>query len=375
MTRARITPLLLLAVLLGAGCDEDLPKATSIERMRVLGVELEVVGDAPRATPRPGETVRATFPTVFPGLDAEQDDLRAMLIRCTAPTRYTGGIPICQEFLDAALGQNADISAVLDTQGLDRDRFRCSDLPVPQITLQGVTVACPQGPPSVELPIPDDYARDAALFLGVICEEGDPYISPTEPTLFGCDGAGEDAEAIPVNGLIAVQQDDAEANDNPDLGQLALYVDLPQNIPNDEAPLSDYPDWPAFEGDASDLPDPDACVAQARQRDDDPLRFLSAGAHELRLRLDPDVREPQEDGSLESMEITVYVTHGEMERRFTVFDEESPRRNEAFDDTVEWEPPSDEEVGEGGQLVRFFVTLRDGRGGFDMRTFLGCYGP
>ncbi|MGD8863593.1 MAG: hypothetical protein PVI30_26500 [Myxococcales bacterium] len=374
MTRARFTPLLLLA-LLGGGCDEDLPKATSIERMRVLGVELEVVGDAPRATPRPGESVRASFPTVFPDLEAEGDDLSTMLIRCTAPTRYTGGIPICQEFLDAALGQGADIAAVLDMQNLDQDRFRCSDLPVPQITLEGVTVACLQGPPSVELPIPDDYARDAALFLGVVCEEGDPYISPTEPTLFGCEGAGEEAEVIPINGLIPVQLDDAAENRNPDLDALALYVDLPRNIPSDEAPLENYPDWPAFDGEPSALPPRDNCAAQARQLDDDPLRFLSAGSHELRLRLDPGVREAGEDGDLETLEITVYTSWGEMERRFTLFNQESPLRNDAFDDTVEWTPPDDGDVSQGGRLLRFFITLRDGRGGFDMRTFVGCYGP
>src|SRR4029079_12447870 len=86
------------------GCADDLPKATEIVHMRVLGANLQAVNDEDdtRATPKPGERVRVSLATVFPSVAESHRFVHAALISCTAPDRYTGGIPVCQELIDLA---------------------------------------------------------------------------------------------------------------------------------------------------------------------------------------------------------------------------------------------------------------------------------
>ena len=113
MRQAAIAMFVLCGLLVG--CQEDLPKATQITHMRLLGTKLQVVGDESRSTPKPGETVKATFATVYPSQTRTNEGVQAMLIACTAPERYTGGLPICQEFLDAASGRvSGDIRKAID---------------------------------------------------------------------------------------------------------------------------------------------------------------------------------------------------------------------------------------------------------------------
>ncbi len=382
--------LLCLAVVATVGCNDDLPKATEIARMRVLGAQLQVVGDEARTTPRPGESVHLTMPTVFPKLDGNVDDVQSLLIRCTAPTQFTGGLPICQEFLDAALGDDAaDVATALDTA----ERFTCA---VPLVfDSMGVTLACLTGEPDVELSIPEDFEADNALYLGVVCEDGAPFIDPTEPTLFGCDGDA-DAESILVNGQIQILRDDTPANHNPPIEALSLEFDsdiqgymrgewLP---PDEETELTD--------------------TQCERNADEERLRDVVGGRHEIMVRWDPDAREELEDGTFERVEITIFATDGEMERRFTLFDEldEPVARLDAdgdpilddddepidpvFEQPIDWDPPrwvpedewtdaeresfEEKEIRPPFQnrLVRFFITVRDGRGGFAMTTRAIC---
>ena len=67
MTRRIVYAALLGCSALVLACADNLPKATEIVHMRVLGAKLEVVGDETgRATPKPGEQVKVSFDTVFP---------------------------------------------------------------------------------------------------------------------------------------------------------------------------------------------------------------------------------------------------------------------------------------------------------------------
>jgi hypothetical protein len=357
MGRKLTSMFVMLAAVLG-GCADDLPKATKIERMRVLGARLEVVGDEQRVTPRPGEDVRVTLPTVFPALERSVDDVQTMLIRCTTPTQFTGGLPICQEFLDAALGQDsADVAAAIDMD----TRLVCGEFPLiaERQEFQGVALWCLGGQPQAELRIPEGIRSDA-LFLGVVCEDGAPFLDPSEPTLFGCDGDAE-AEAILVNGQIPVLRgDDSVANHNPSLAPSELLMDLGP--------------WPAWDPSEQELPPSDNCLGTARREDDDYLRVADIGDHEITIRYDADAREDDEEGEPESLEFTVFATDGEMERRFTLFNrfDDDELVDGFFEDSLEWDPGAADDVRSGGKIVRFFITLRDGRGGFDMATRVVC---
>jgi hypothetical protein len=70
-------------------CADNLPKATEIVHMRVLGAKLEVVGDEARATPKPGEHVKVSFDTVFPTQKGSNKSSQMMLIRSSC------AVPIC----------------------------------------------------------------------------------------------------------------------------------------------------------------------------------------------------------------------------------------------------------------------------------------
>lgn len=346
-----------LLALLSGGCEDDLPKATEIERMRILGARLSVVGDETRSTPRPGEDVRISFATAFPDLDSTTDEMQTLLIGCTAPDRFTGGIPFCQEFLDAAA--NLDAGAAL---GMSQ-KLMCSDIPGRKQTFRGVTIACVDGDPSVELPIADDFEAPQAMFIGIACQNGRAFIDPESATLFGCDN-NDDGESIGLHGTYVVQQADEDENRNPSAGDLSLILDEPEQA---ELDVNWTPRSATLgEADADPLTE-EAC----RNVDDEAvLREIYRGRHTISLRY-PEAAREEVEGELENVEVTIHTTSGEMERRFTVWTDTSEARDGILRERIDWradksDPPP------GGRLVRFFVTVRDQRGGFDMSTYAAC---
>lgn len=377
-----------LCAVLGAGCQDDLPKATLIERMRLLGVSVSVVGDETRATPMPGESVRLSFPTVFPETGHSIDRGQLMLVSCTAPDRYTGGLPICQELIDAVEGGNVD-----DSLFAAPDQIKCSDIPGGRQTFAGVTVACVRGEPTLQLRVPEDFSGQSGLFLGVLCEKGEAFFDPTLPELFGCED--NDGETLPLDGTYPVLRSDQDINHNPDISLLSIEMEpfitwrpidgtrlaQPGALPEDC--LKDAGD---IDNDGDTMGDPDDVVDE-----DDVIRtnpFLpgvEVGAHQLTIRYPAQERERalSEPGQpFESLEITVHTTFGEMERQYTLFTEESETYGSKLgqvpidtdppwlEEDVKWDPENDVPV--TGQLVRFFVTVRDQRGGFSMSTYAAC---
>jgi hypothetical protein len=357
-----------LCAVLGAACQDDLPKPTLIERMRVLGSNISVVGDETRATPRPGESVRISFATVFPETDQTIERGQLMLINCTAPDRYTGGLPICQELIDAVEGGGVDGSLFAAP-----DQISCSDIPGGRQTFAGVTVACVRGEPTLQLNVPDDFRGQKALFLGVLCEEGDAFFDPTLPELFGCDD--NDGETLPLDGTYPVQRRDDDLNHNPDISKLSIEMEpFIEWRPIDPAVAAELPD------------DCAAATATSSTMSADPqFPGVDIGAHELTIRFPAEERERVLSAAgepFESLEIGVHATFGEMERALTVFTDESETYGSKVGDvaidtdppwleeSVKWDPENDVPV--TGQLVRFFVTIRDQRGGFSMSTYAAC---
>ncbi|MDH5672184.1 MAG: hypothetical protein OEZ06_08545 [Myxococcales bacterium] len=362
-----------LALLLGSGCDDDLPEATLIERMRVLGSRFEVVGDETRASPKPGERLHVSLATVFDTTAKNIEGVSSMVIQCTAPDQYTGGVPICQEFLDAArLSATAEVDPQLEddvTQLLDEGFvLSCGDLGDELFEFEGVSLRCLEGAPETTIGIPGGFRANEALLLGVVCERGKAVLDPTLPTLMGCDD--ENTEGIHFSALIPVQHDPSVENQNPPLDALTLNIDGGQ--------------WERFERD--EFPPEGDCSSSAPKSGYGlDLRPADPGDHAIRISLRDDVREALEEGR-ENMEVVIHATAGDMERRFTLFqdadlDDPDPEVDDGDPDTIdkliEWEPPSPAllnalEVAKTGMLVRFFVTLRDGRGGFDMASYALC---
>lgn len=416
MRRAVPALLALLAAAPLAACKSDLPKATAIDHMRILGSMLEVVGDPTRATPKPGESVRVTMATVFPKFEPSSSDqppqvadMRSFFIACTAPSRFTGGVPVCQEFLDLALnGSGADVSAALP---LGKTRIHCADIEqiAPgTLTYGGVSLSCIDGAPATEVAVQKDFKAQQKLLLGVVCERGDPFIDPSDPLLFGCDH--DSGQSIRVNALIPVQQKPADENHNPNINQVLLLLDPgdPGNFKDlggrdGGVPVKDngFIDptqsdalWPPAEPGALPAQDKDCRQEISPQNATGMLRSAdTAPDHHIVLFVPPDLR--KDDGTAEDLEVSIFATAGELERRFSLFGAKDTPVNGYLSADLSWDPPKPSELHYqlardpttgalqrdsnhepikqySGMLVRFFITLRDHRGGFSMTTRAAC---
>lgn len=384
----RVGVLLSALALVASGCADDLPKATKIARMRLLGAELSVTTDPTRTTPMPGEAVRMTLSTQFPSLAADREAVHTLLITCTAPDRYTGGIPICQELIDVATAPGASVGDIELPPGFDQ-RFECGEISfaTPLFPPSPLSAHCKVGEPVFELGIPKGYTADELLFVGIVCERGAAVLDPALPELFGCDDPT--AEPIALHGLLRVQHERADENHNPDMSALRLVREITGLWePIDPSVL---------------VPDNEMCAPLVRGAEDDPKLPWVIGSMDFGLRYTASARELV-DGKPEKLEVTVYATEGEIERRFTLFapddvgrelldadgnpllDEDGNALRELHD-ALRWTSPElselsfkpadpdagmPEDEGSDGKLVRVFVTVRDGRGGFGQSDYALC---
>jgi hypothetical protein len=359
MRSARWLSLLLLV----AACEDDLPKATLVERLRLLGAKLEVQGDETRTTPRPGEEVQISFATVFPSLDVDRSQIQSLFITCTAPDRYTGGIPICQELIDIASAPGAPLESIELPQGFP-ETFACDNTfsrpPVGPLSLH-----CVLGEPTTELVVPRQYRAKELLIAGIVCESGLAILDPTLPGLFGC---SEGVPGVAVHGLIPVQYEPEDENRNPDMTAFRMELERDGEWgPADPASLV-----PENE---------ESCSSSARDEPGDRVLPETIGRMKLNLIYDAAARERFE-GEPEQLELTVYATAGDMERRFTLFASDDDGRavedavgnvlRRELRDTLDWDSPPLDELPVEGKLVRFFVTLRDGRGGYGQADYALC---
>jgi hypothetical protein len=414
--------MLLLAVV---GCDDGLASPTLIERMRLLGAKTEVVGDEMRSTPRRGEEFDLSIATAFPILEQDASDAQSMLVTCTMPDRFTGGLPVCQELIDLAEQAEVDPSVLTDFDV----KVSCKQVPDGIYELGTVTVRCLDGQPSLRSRVDRAFAGEQMLYRGVICERGEAFVDPLDPLLFGCDD--DDAEQINFHGTIPIERKDDQRNHNPNMADAEFRLAAPDQA----GPVWDPVDLTLFE-------EQEGCRSLAPavgiQVWDD------TGDGEVVLRFDPATMRDDDtpasielvDGEPEELEFSVYATAGELERRFLVFDAEDELvcAKRRFTECIEpdedasvqrkgcgdpesaptcdsgqqrvceveecklegriaWTPPKGKKVsiedsngkarevyaydrGDGemvpGLLVRFFVTVLDGRGGFDWTTRALC---
>lgn len=343
LAAAQVASLAVVAGLLTA-CDDDFVTPSRIVDTRVLGTRVEVVDDPERATPRPGETARVSLTLAAPdGVDEAR--VKSLIVRCTFPERYTG-IPICQEFLD--LLASAEDGTSVDA--LSQDRFVCED--DFQFAFAGVGISCQQGEPSVDVPIEPDFEGDAKLIRGVICDGGEPYLDATDPTLFGCDG-GSGTRLFHAG--VPVSRSVEEDNSNPDLSDLRIE-------------LNDV-EWADVQPNLARV-DPDDCASWARNQG---LREIDPFEHRIKISVSRDAVE-REDGGCERLEIAGHATAGEITPLVAVFDRDGCEqdRDEAFEQTIEWEGLGIARPDPDGKLVSFVFAVRDGRGGFVAARRTAC---
>jgi hypothetical protein len=105
----------------------------------------------------------------------------------------------------------------------------------------------------------------------------------------------------------------------------------------------------------------------------DSLPVRVGGDHRIRLSYDPNARD-MVDGEPETVELSVHATAGEMERRFTLFGPDEEAQDGMLVAELDWTAPKpgDEDLNgdviitPGGKIVRFYITVRDQRGGYDV---------
>lgn len=347
MKRGLLTLVLALAAV---GCDNDLPLASQIQHMRVLGAATSVMGDPARTTPKPGEKAKLTWSMVYPDTMVDDSGLRSIFFVCTAPEEYTG-TPVCQELLDIAQGGSiADI--VKDAMG--KDAPDCDANPNRTYKLGPFTIVCVSGTPQLDIPIAPDSKAAARLVRGTICRNGTPMLDQKDPTGMSCKPRPEtkvsEQENIAVYGTVPIEYTDEDTNHTPSIDALSLAFHDP--------PLA----WDETTPGGTPLDD-DNCADEATAK-----RVMhSDGFEELITLLYDDAQREVRDGEKESLEFSGYSTFGKLSRRFTVFNAsaEPPLRS-----TFTWDLKTEERDALNGKSkhVRFYFTILDHRGGFAMTT-------
>jgi hypothetical protein len=212
----------------------------------------------------------------------------------------------------------------------------------------------------VEFLIPPDYRRNRLLFSGIVCEQGTPTAVPDPEEPFICDGMAEGSEAIRVHGLIPVQQKNADVNHNPDISALRLVREISGA-------------WKPVDPSLLAVENEDDCKVVAQSLEDPAELPLLYGHIDLDVVYEADKRE-QFEGEPEPLEISLYATTGEMERRFTLFEPDEPvAKGGLLCSTLRYTPPK-KDIPAGGRLARFYATVRDQRGGFVIAEYAMCLG-
>lgn len=141
MTRWLLATSLLVTALLAMGCDNDHPP-WRVERPRALALRVEVVGDASRATPRPGETARVRVLVVDPAAIGQREWAFAIcaagaprrgITECASPPFFVaeGAGEVMFDFIAPALdGLDSRgrvlIAGVVCTDGTLDEQAQCS---------------------------------------------------------------------------------------------------------------------------------------------------------------------------------------------------------------------------------------------------------
>jgi hypothetical protein len=306
----------IIAILLAAGCSNDLPVASVLERTRVLGARVEVASDPGRAEVAPGEAATVAWLVAGPSAPASLD--WAFALCNTATTNTT-----------------------------------CADAPQPVATGSGTPVVA-------GFTTPDAATLGTELLplmIGAVCADGTLGFDPGSQ-LATCSGAG--ASGTTVNFVVPVTPDGATPNRHPVLANDVLQLG---GVDWDPATAT-----AVAAGDACDastgLP-----VVSATPAGKDAVK------QEIRIVSDGDDRETYTPAGattaqLEELQISNFTTAGKFDSSYAAIFSTDTRPD--ADVIVKWAPPAAADVPGGGEVVVFYFVVRDLRGGLDWTSRALC---
>jgi hypothetical protein len=350
-----------LAFATGA-CGNDLPKASVITNMRVLGAQVSVLGDPTRSTPKPGESAVITFRMAYPSVETSDTELSSFLFSCTAPTSYTG-VPTCQELVDALQRPVRPGQDKVELEGGE-----CKGFEGKSAVTGTLGESCVTHTPKMTVKIEPGSKVGAKLVMGVICRNAWPFVDPSAANIFGCDPKpgkqSSEVETIGVYATIRVEHAAEFQNKNPDLGLGTFKIS-----PLSGAELDGVAAWPLTQ--TADLPaTDDDCLDAAKAN---LVTTVDGEVDTIRIAYPATARELH-SGVLETLELSSYATAGELSQRFTLFDPGAPVVRGQLQTDLTWKLSKAEKaaVGPHGKLVRFFFTVLDHHGGFDSTMRAVC---
>jgi hypothetical protein len=306
-------------LLAAAGCSNDLPVASVLERTRVLGARVDVASDPGRASVSPGEAASVEWIVAGP----------------SAPATLDWGFALCT---------TATTNAT------------CKDAPQPIATGSGTPVVA-----AFTTPDAATLGTDLLpLMIGEVCADGTLGVGQGSPgaPLGSCTGAG--ASGTSVSFVVPVTPDGTTPNRHP-----VLTNDAVQLGGADWAPA---PATAAAAGDACDattgLP-----VVAATPAGQDAVKL------EIRIVSDGDDRETftppgQTVPQLEELQISNLTTAGKLDASYGAIFATDTRPD--ADVTVKWAPPAARDVNGSGEVVVFHFVVRDLRGGLDWTSRALC---
>jgi hypothetical protein len=299
-----------------AGCSNDLPVASVLERTRVLGARVEIASDPGRAEVSPGEAATVAWIVAGPAAPATLDWAFAL---CTTSTAGAA----------------------------------CREAPQPIAAGSGLPVVAPFTTPDAAT-----LGTDALpLMLGEICADGTLGVDANTAT-GTCAGAG--ASGTSVQFVVPVALDGATANRHPVLANDVIQLG---GVDWDPATAT-----AAAAGDACDATTGLPVVAATPAGKD-------AVKSEIRIVSDGDDREMftpagKTAPELEELQISNFTTAGKFESSYAAIFATDTRPD--ADVTVKWEPPRAADLRGGGEVVVFYFVVRDLRGGLDWTSRALC---
>jgi hypothetical protein len=306
--------LTLAAVAAAAGCSNDLPVASQLERTRVIGARVTVAADPGRAEALPGEPVNVEWIVAGP----------------RPPQSLDWAFAIC------VAGQAA-----------------CVDAP-------GLAGSGSGAPVVVPVQTPDASTLTGGflpLVFGEVCADGTLGLDPSGamPTCTGPNASGTDTRF-----LVPVRLDGGTPNRQPNLANDVLELDGAAWDPASATVAAAGDSCDASTG----LPVVTATPPGGTEVKH-PIRLVS-DADDRETFTPPDATAP----TLEELQLSNFATAGKFESSYAAIYPTDTRAD--ADVTMKWVPPGSADVAAGGEVVILTIVVRDLRGGLDFTSRALC---
>jgi hypothetical protein len=224
------------------------------------------------------------------------------------------------------------------------------------------STTCVSGTPHASVKVATNFQAGAKLSEGIICRNGTPRFDAKNPTGLSCKPhsgvASHDIESVVVYGMTSIEYNADTANHNPSMDAASFLFGY-GNAP-----------WLPTPASAGDIGEVGADCSEAARKGE---ILSSNGQDELyTIGYDASAREHYQ-GVPEALEFSSYVTGGEIDHRFVLFDSAAELPLSA---PLHWSLSKEarDTLGDNNQLLRFYFTVIDHRGGFAATTRDLCVG-